>query len=80
MGFPVEGGRSNVSRSEEKREQWKLEMIQRMRSNGNGKRKDKDDKEDETESRRYDRRKIELLGDCSDDDGEMNDWFASKLR
>ncbi|CAA7022403.1 unnamed protein product [Microthlaspi erraticum] len=81
MGFPVEGGRSNVSRSEEKREQWKLEMKQRMRrSNVNGKRKEKDNKEDETESRCYDRRKLELLGNYSDDDGEMDDWFASKLR
>ncbi|WZZ68636.1 hypothetical protein YC2023_080006 [Brassica napus] len=73
MGFPVEGGRSSVSRSVEKREKWKLEMTQRMRSNGHEKKKDDDE---ERESRRcYDRRKIELLGNCSDD-GEMDDWFS----
>ncbi|XP_024012574.1 zinc finger protein VAR3, chloroplastic [Eutrema salsugineum] len=76
MRFPVEGGRSSVSRSAEKREQWKLEMKQRMRSNGTVKKKE-DDKEEETESRRcYDRRKIELLGNSSVD-GEMDDWFVS---
>ncbi|CAH2066610.1 unnamed protein product [Thlaspi arvense] len=79
MRFPVEGGRSSVSRSAEKREQWKLEMAERMRSNGTEKKKDDDEKEDEAESRRrYDRRKIELLGNSSDDDGEMDDWFVSK--
>lgn len=73
MGFPVEGGRSSVSRSVEKREKWKLEMTQRMRSNGHEKKKDDDE---ERESRRcYDRRRIELLGNCSDD-GEMDDWFS----
>ncbi|KAF3525027.1 hypothetical protein F2Q69_00051329 [Brassica cretica] len=73
MGFPVEGGRSSVSRSVEKREKWKLEMTQRMRSNGHEKKKDDDE---ERESRRcYDRRKIQLLGNCSDD-GEMDDWFS----
>ncbi|KAL1216462.1 Zinc finger protein VAR3 [Cardamine amara subsp. amara] len=76
MRFPVEGGRSNVSRNAEKREQWKLEMTQRIRNNGYEKKKD-DDKEDETESRFYDRRRMELLGNYSDD-GEMDDWFVSK--
>ncbi|KFK41483.1 hypothetical protein AALP_AA2G136500 [Arabis alpina] len=77
MGFPVVGGRSNVSKSVEKREQWKLEMTERMRNNGTGKKNDDKSKEDEAESRFYDRRKIELLGNSSDD-GEMDDWFVSK--
>ncbi|CAN8235703.1 unnamed protein product [Cochlearia groenlandica] len=73
MRFPVEGGRSNVSRSVEKREQWKLEMMtQRMRSNVHQKRKD----DYKTESS-YERRKIEFLGNFTDD-GEMDDWFLSK--
>ncbi|AEE35094.1 Ran BP2/NZF zinc finger-like superfamily protein [Arabidopsis thaliana] len=76
MGFPVEGGRSNVSKSAEKREQWKLEMTQRIRSNGTKAKKD-DNTKNETESKCYDRRRNELLGNISDD-GEMDDWFVSK--
>ncbi|XP_010427849.1 PREDICTED: zinc finger protein VAR3, chloroplastic-like [Camelina sativa] len=77
MGFPVEGGRSNVSRSAEKREQWKLEMMtQKVRSNGT---EAKHDTKKETESRYYDqKRRKELLGNITDDDGEMDDWFVLK--
>lgn len=43
-----------------------------MRSNGYEKKKDDDE---ERELRRcYDWRRIEFLGNCSDD-GEMDDWF-----
>lgn len=78
MRFPVEGGRSNISKSAEKREQWKLEMAERIRSNGTEAKKDDDTKKkNEKESRCYDRRRNELLGNISDD-GEMDDWFISK--
>ncbi|EOA35132.1 hypothetical protein CARUB_v10020257mg [Capsella rubella] len=77
MGFPVEGGRSNVSRSAEKRQQWKLEMTQKLRNNGTEAKQDDNDTKNETESRCYDRRRKELLGNVSDD-GEMDDWFVLK--
>lgn len=69
LDFPIAGGMSDVSRDTEKREMWKMKMLERSRMTA----EEKANPEEPRSSRIY--RKSESPD--FEDDEEMAEWFGS---
>lgn len=69
LDFPIAGGMSDVSRDTEKREMWKLKMLERSRMTA----EEKANPEEPRSSRIY--RNSESPD--FEDDEEMAEWFGS---
>ena len=67
VDFPIAGGKSDFSQNEEKKERWKLEMLERSKGTFKGK------NDDESESASIHK---SLESSESTDDEEMAGWFG----
>ncbi|XP_062110191.1 uncharacterized protein LOC133822011 [Humulus lupulus] len=73
VDFPIAGGKSDLSRSAEKRERWKSEMLERSKGTFKAKDDDDDDNGDELRPACLERRSEFPY---SADDEEMAEWFG----
>lgn len=70
VDFPIAGGKSDFSQNIEKRERWKLEMLERSRTTFR-------EKKNSAECRSRSSKEKEVgLFECTDDQ-EIEEWFGS---
>lgn len=73
VDFPIAGGKSNLSQNAERRERWKLEMLERSRTTFREKKNNADCRSQSSKEQEVG------LFECTDDQ-EIEEWFGSGIR
>lgn len=73
VDFPIAGGKSSLSQNAERRERWKLEMLERSRTTFREKKNNADCRSQSSKEQEVG------LFECTDDQ-EIEEWFGSGIR